>query len=96
MKIQEACADSGYDTTLSTTVIRKRGINFYTPERTEQKRGTTEFQGDFQYDEKDDRFICPGGKTLPLHGLNRTINTVQKSTAVQRLNVKTVRSVTGA
>ena len=79
LKIQEACADSGYDTNLINQQLSERDINFYTPERTEQKRGTTEFQRkDFQYDEKDDRFICPGGKTLPLHRLNRTINTVTK------------------
>lgn len=79
LKIQEACADSGYDTNLINQQLSERGINFYTPERTEQKRGTTEFQRkDFQYDEKDDRFICPGGKALPLHRLNRTINTVTK------------------
>ena len=79
LKIQEACADSGYDTNLINQQLSERGINFYTPKRTEQKRGTTEFQRkDFQYDGKDDRFICPGGKTLPLHRLNRTINTVTK------------------
>ena len=79
LKIQAACADSGYDTNLINQQLSERNIDFYTPKRTEQKRGTTEFQRkDFQYDEKDDRFICPGRKTLPLHRLNRTINTVTK------------------
>ncbi len=79
LKIQAACADSGYDTNLINQQLPERNIDFYTPKRTEQKRGTTEFQRkDFQYDEKDDRFICPGGKALPLHRLNRTINTVTK------------------
>lgn len=79
LKIQAACADSGYDTNLINQQLSERNIDFYTPKRTEQKRGTTEFQRkDFQYDEKDDRFICPGGKALPLHRLNRTINTVTK------------------
>ena len=79
LKIQAACADSGYDTNLINQQLSERNIDFYTPKRTEQKRGTTEFQRkDFQYDEKDDRFICPGGKALPLHRLNRTMNTVTK------------------
>ena len=79
LKIQAACADSGYDTNLINQQLPERNIDFYTPKRTEQKRGTTEFQRkDFQYDEKDDRFICPGGKALPLHRLNRTMNTVTK------------------
>ena len=79
LKIQAACADSGYDTNLINQQLSERNIDFYTPKRTEQKRGTTEFQRkDFQYDEKDDRFICPGGKALPLHRRNRTINPVTK------------------
>lgn len=79
LKIQAACADSGYGTNLINQQLSERNIDFYTPKRTEQKRGTTEFQRkDFQYDEKDDRFICPGGKALPLHRLNRTMNTVTK------------------
>lgn len=79
LKIQAACADSGYDTNLINQQLPERNIDFYTPKRTEQKRGTTEFQRkDFQYDERDDRFICPGGKALPLHRLNRTMNTVTK------------------
>ncbi len=79
LKIQAACADSGYDTNLINQQLSERNIDFYTPKRTEQKRGTTEFQRkDFQYDEKDDRFICPGGKALPLHRLNRTMNPVTK------------------
>ncbi len=44
LKMQEACADSGYDTNLINQQLSERGIDFYTPERTEQKRGTTEFQ----------------------------------------------------
>lgn len=79
LKIQEACADSGYDTNLINQQLSERDIDFYTPERTEQKRGTTEFQRkDFQYDEEKDVFICPGKKELPLHRLNRTTNTVTK------------------
>ena len=79
LKIQAACADSGYDTNLINQQLSERNIDFYTPKRTEQKRGTTEFQRkDFQYDETDDRFICPGGKALPLHRLNRTMNPVTK------------------
>jgi len=79
LKIQEACADSGYDTNLINQQLSERDIDFYTPERAEQKRGTTEFQRkDFQYDEGKDAFICPGKKELPLHRLNRTTNTVTK------------------
>ena len=47
LKIQEACADSGYDTNLINQQLSERDIDFYTPERTEQKRGTTEFQRKF-------------------------------------------------
>ena len=70
LKIQEACADSGYDTNLINQQLSERDIDFYTPERTEQKRGTTEFQRkDFQYDEEKDVFICPGKKSFPCTGL---------------------------
>lgn len=79
LKIQAACSDSGYDTNLINQQLSERNIDFYTPKRTEQKRGTTEFQRkDFQYDEEQDEFICPGGKELPLNRLNRTTNTVTK------------------
>ena len=79
LKIQEACADSGYDTNLINHQLSERDIDFYTPERTEQKRGTTEIQRkDFEYDGEKDAFICPGKKELPLHRLNRTTNTVTK------------------
>lgn len=44
LKIQAACADSGYDTNLINQQLSERSIDFYTPERTEQKRGTTQFQ----------------------------------------------------
>ena len=60
LKIQEACADSGYDTNLTNQQLSERDIDFYTPERAEQKRGTTEFQRkDFQYDEGKDAYRCP-------------------------------------
>ena len=69
LKIQEACADSGYDTNLINQQLSERDIDFYTPERAEQKRGTTEFQRkDFQYDEGKDAFICPGKKSFPCTG----------------------------
>ena len=39
LKIQEACADSGYDTNLINQQLPERGINFYTPEKNRAKRG---------------------------------------------------------
>ena len=79
LKIGSACADSGYDTNLINQQLSERGIDFYTPQRREPKRGTTEFQRkDFQYKKEKNAFICPGGKELPLHRLNRTTTTVTK------------------
>ena len=45
LKIQEACADSGYDTNLINQQLSERDINFYTPERTEQKEELQNFKG---------------------------------------------------
>lgn len=79
LKIQEVYTDSDYGTNLINQQLLERDIDFYTPESTEQKRGTTEFQRKgFQYDEKKDVFICLVEKRLPLHRLNRTTNTVTK------------------
>ena len=79
LKIQAACADSGYDTNLINQQLSERNIDFYTPKRPGSKRGTAEFQRkDFQYDEEQVEFIYPGGKELPLNRLNRTTNTVTK------------------
>ena len=66
LKIQTACADSGYDTNLIHQQLSERNIDFYTPKRPGSKRGTAEFQRkDFQYDEEQVEFIYPGGKELP-------------------------------
>lgn len=69
LKIQAACADSGYDTNLVNQQLWERSTDVYTLERTEQKRGTTEFQRkDFRYDKEKDAFICPGKKSFPCTG----------------------------
>ena len=79
LKIQAACADSGYDTNLINQQLSERNIDFYAPKRTGQKRGTAEFQRkDFQYNEAQDVFICPGGKNSSPNRLNRTTNTAPK------------------
>ena len=45
LKIQAACADSGYDTNLINQQLPERNIDFYTPKRTEQKEGLQSFKG---------------------------------------------------
>ena len=73
IRIESACADSSYDAGLIHQQLYERGIDFFTPEPTEQKRGTAFFQKDsFTYDEKHDCYICPAGKKLSLARLQRT------------------------
>lgn len=77
LNIEKACADSGYDTNLVNQQMWERGIEFYTPERTKQKRGRAEFtRDDFIYRAGRDIYECPCGKELRVHRLNRTTNGV--------------------
>lgn len=79
LKIQAACADGAYDTSLIHQQFSERGIEFYTPKTMEPKRGTTEFQRDsFRFDTQRDVFICPAEKELQFRRLNRTTGTISK------------------
>lgn len=79
LKIETACADSGYDINLIHQQLYERNIDFVTPKRKEQKRGTAEFQRkDFIYQEETDSFLCPNQKILRLYRLHRTATTISR------------------
>ena len=79
LKIEAACADSGYDINLIHQPLMERKIDFFTPKRKIQKRGSSDFQRtDFIYHAEKDSFLCPNAQSLSLHRLNRTPNSVTR------------------
>jgi len=63
--IEAVGVDSAYDISLVHQELSDKNIEIYTPENHEKPRHKVAFtREDFQYDEAEDRFICPAGKEL--------------------------------
>jgi len=72
LPIQAVGVDSGYDISLMHQELQEIKIEIYTPKNDEEPNYKSEFKrDDFQYDNKNDFFICPAGKTLTLKRLHR-------------------------
>lgn len=79
LTIEAAGADSAYDISLVHQELSEKGIRLITPVNEEMPTYKAALQkGDFGYDEKEDSFICPQGKSLLLRRLQRSENTVSR------------------
>ena len=75
--IEAVAVDSAYDTSLIHKELDEREITIYTPEKDTSDTSKTEFKrADFSYDEENDTFTCPNGKTLELNRLQRNESTI--------------------
>lgn len=73
--VQAAAADSGYDSALVQHELGLADIAFYTVARKTPDNTKMEFGTDvFSYDESNDVYRCPNGKTLALRTLYRSSN----------------------
>ena len=73
--IQAAAADSSYDSALVQHELGLADIAFYTVARKTPDNAKMEFGTDaFSYEEDDDVYRCPNGKTLALRTLYRSSN----------------------
>lgn len=73
--IQAAAADSAYNVPMFYRALKDLGIDFYVPPRKNNDCTKAEFKHkDFAYEKETDSYLCPAGKRLELHGLNRTVS----------------------
>lgn len=76
--IQAATADSAYDFPLAHQVLAELGVSFYVIPQTVAERTKVAFKHDaFSYDEAQDLYLCPNGKTLKLNTLRRSASGLQ-------------------
>ncbi len=80
-KCSVACADTGYDNTDELKEIDSQGIQVIVPlEKSTSKKARPGFDKEnFQYDAKEDRYICPEGHLLSY----KTVNSTKKSRIYQ-------------
>ena len=72
--IRAAVADAAYDLPLFHRVLRDHGIRFYVRPMPRSAAALGGVPGSpFLYDEENDLYTCPGGKTLRLRNLNRSV-----------------------
>ena len=72
IKIEAVALDSGYDTSLIHREMEDNNITVFTPSTKKQDKYKVKFKRDaFRYNEIDDVFLCPNGKTLRLRQLER-------------------------
>lgn len=62
---EAVCADKGYDSSEIHADMLERGIQTYIPRQTVNTDETRFQPSDYQYDEENDSYRCPAGKTLP-------------------------------
>jgi len=75
--IEAVAVDSAYDTSLIHKELDELKITIYTPKKNVSDTSKTEFKReDFSYNEVEDTFTCPNGKTLKLNRLQRNESTV--------------------
>lgn len=69
-----AVADGAYDLPLFYRVLQDQGIQFYVRPLPRSAATPGGIPGSsFTYDEENDLYTCPGGKTLRLQNLNRSV-----------------------
>jgi transposase len=79
LDIKAVAVDSGYDTSLIHKELDERGIEIFTPKKAVSDTSKVEFRrADFEYDETNDRFICPNGAALLLRRLQRNESTITR------------------
>jgi transposase len=79
LDVKQAGADSAYDVSLVHQELSERDIQLITPINNETPNYKVELQKtDFTYNEKDDVFICPMGKQLPLRRLQRSESNISR------------------
>ena len=75
--IQAATADAAYDFPLAHQVLSEHSIQFFVRPQMVHPTTKVEFGRElFQDDEERDRYVCPNGKPLELHGVGRSASTV--------------------
>lgn len=71
--LRAAAADSAYDFPLAHRVLEEMGIDFFVHPQAVHDRTQVELKRDsFSYDETQDIYLCPNGKTLRPKGLYRS------------------------
>jgi transposase len=79
LDIKAVAVDSGYDTSLIHKALDERGIEIFTPKKAVADTSKAELgRADFEYDETNDRFICPNGVALELSRLQRNESTITR------------------
>lgn len=77
LRIQAATADAAYDFPLAHQVLADAGIKFCVRPQAVHPTTKVEFgRGRFRYDGNNDRYVCPNGKSLNLHGVGRSASAV--------------------
>ncbi len=72
MPNQEVLADKGYGRGPTYSFLREKGIRAYIPLHNDNIGEGRISRGEFKYDRRNDRFICPKGKALyPYEKLER-------------------------
>ncbi len=75
--IQAARADAAYDFPLAHQVLSEDGVMFCVYPQAVHSTAKVEFGREmFGYDENHDRYLCPNGKPLNLHGVGRSDSAV--------------------
>ena len=77
LPIRAATADAAYDFPLAHQVLTDAGIKFCVRPQAVHPTTKVEFGREmFGYDENRDRYLCPNGKPLSLHGVGRSASAV--------------------
>lgn len=77
LHIQAATADAAYDFPLAHQALDEQKIEFYVRPQTVHPTTKVEFGRElFWYDAEHDRYLCPNGKPLELHGVGRSASAV--------------------
>jgi transposase len=89
LPIEAVGVDGAYDVSLVHRELLEKKIEIYTPENDEEPNYKTEFRRqDFEYDQKDDTFICPAGNRLTLKRLQRGESNLSREYQAQSKDCK--------
>jgi len=84
IEIEAVALDSGYDTSLIHREMDEKGIDVFTPKTKMKDNYKVEFKREaFQYNEHEDAFLCPYGKTLTLRQLTRSESNITREYAAR-------------
>ena len=89
LEIETVGVDSAYDISLVHQELSEKGIQLIAPTNDETPNYKVELErDDFAYNEEEDVFICPQGKTLPLRRLQRSECNISREYRADRKDCK--------